>query len=68
VPDVLARKQPATSLIYCGRIPRFMMWMLCCIAGVSVCSLFKSLVPLWGRQIPYTMMKFGESLCCRIGL
>ena len=21
--------------------------------------LFKSLVPLWGRQIPYTMMKFG---------
>lgn len=26
------------------------------------CSLFKSLVPLWCRQIPYTMMKFGESL------
>eukprot|EP00878_Enallax_costatus_P000832 GHUV01000958.1.p1 GENE.GHUV01000958.1~~GHUV01000958.1.p1 ORF type:complete len:364 (+),score=78.98 GHUV01000958.1:144-1235(+) len=22
-------------------------------------TLFKSLVPLWGRQIPYTMMKFG---------
>ena len=22
-------------------------------------ALFKSLVPLWGRQIPYTMMKFG---------
>ena len=23
-------------------------------------SLYKGLMPLWGRQIPYTMMKFGE--------
>lgn len=23
------------------------------------CSLFKPLMPLWGRQIPYTMMKFA---------
>ena len=23
-------------------------------------SLFKGVSPLWGRQIPYTMMKFGE--------
>ena len=29
------------------------------IADGGVGSLFKSLVPLWGRQIPYTMMKFG---------
>lgn len=25
----------------------------------TLCSLFKPLVPLWGRQIPYTMMKFA---------
>jgi solute carrier family 25 (mitochondrial phosphate transporter), member 3 len=24
-----------------------------------MCSLFKPLTPLWGRQIPYTMMKFA---------
>jgi hypothetical protein len=29
------------------------------IAADGFGSLFKSLVPLWGRQIPYTMMKFG---------
>ena len=23
------------------------------------CRLFKPLTPLWGRQIPYTMMKFA---------
>jgi hypothetical protein len=34
-----------------------LMWLLLC---VCCCSLFKSLVPLWGRQIPYTMMKFGK--------
>lgn len=27
----------------------------------TMCRLFKGLTPLWGRQIPYTMMKFGES-------
>lgn len=26
---------------------------------VLLCSLFKPLMPLWGRQIPYTMMKFA---------
>jgi hypothetical protein len=26
----------------------------------GVGGLFKGLTPLWGRQIPYTMMKFGE--------
>lgn len=26
--------------------------------------LFKGLTPLWGRQIPYTMMKFGEPSWC----
>lgn len=25
--------------------------------------LFKGLTPLWGRQIPYTMMKFGMYVC-----
>ena len=25
----------------------------------GVGGLFKGLTPLWGRQIPYTMMKFG---------
>ena len=29
------------------------------IAADGAGALFKSLVPLWGRQIPYTMMKFG---------
>lgn len=28
----------------------------CCLFR---CRLFKGLTPLWGRQIPYTMMKFG---------
>ena len=27
----------------------------------GVGGLFKGITPLWGRQIPYTMMKFGES-------
>jgi hypothetical protein len=26
----------------------------------TMCRLFKGITPLWGRQIPYTMMKFGE--------
>jgi hypothetical protein len=26
----------------------------------GVAGLFKGITPLWGRQIPYTMMKFGE--------
>ncbi len=25
-----------------------------------LCRLWKGLTPLWGRQIPYTMMKFGK--------
>jgi solute carrier family 25 phosphate transporter 3 len=29
------------------------------VATEGVGGLFKGLVPLWGRQIPYTMMKFG---------
>lgn len=29
------------------------------VAAEGTGALFKSLVPLWGRQIPYTMMKFG---------
>lgn len=28
-------------------------WILC------VCRFYKGLVPLWARQIPYTMMKFA---------
>lgn len=27
----------------------------------TLCRLYKGIQPLWGRQIPYTMMKFGES-------
>ena len=30
------------------------------LALTCPCSLYKGLTPLWGRQIPYTMMKFGE--------
>lgn len=30
------------------------------VAQEGVGGLFKGLTPLWGRQIPYTMMKFGE--------
>lgn len=29
------------------------------IQAEGAASLYKGLVPLWGRQIPYTMMKFG---------
>lgn len=32
----------------------------------GVGGLFKGLTPLWGRQIPYTMMKFGEPGCRRV--
>ena len=32
-----------------------------CLSG-GACRLWKGLVPLWGRQIPYTMMKFGKPL------
>lgn len=31
-----------------------------CMHDWWCCRLWKGLVPLWGRQIPYTMMKFGE--------
>jgi hypothetical protein len=34
-------------------LPRF-------VAQEGYGGLFKGLTPLWGRQIPYTMMKFGE--------
>lgn len=29
------------------------------VAEGGIGSLFKGITPLWGRQIPYTMMKFG---------
>ena len=32
---------------------------LCVVDIVSFLGFYKSLVPLWGRQIPYTMMKFA---------
>lgn len=43
-----------------------MLLLLLPAAAAAVCcrSLFKSLVPLWCRQIPYTMMKFGECALC----
>uniref|UniRef100_A0A7N0TQF3 Uncharacterized protein n=1 Tax=Kalanchoe fedtschenkoi TaxID=63787 RepID=A0A7N0TQF3_KALFE len=30
------------------------------ILSEGACGLFKGVVPLWGRQIPYTMMKFAS--------
>lgn len=30
---------------------------------VICCRLWKGITPLWGRQIPYTMMKFGMVQC-----
>lgn len=30
------------------------------VSQEGVGGLFKGVTPLWGRQIPYTMMKFGE--------
>eukprot|EP00983_Pelagomonas_calceolata_P017359 544738-Pelagomonas_calceolata.AAC.2 len=30
------------------------------IANEGFANLFRGVVPLWGRQIPYTMVKFGE--------
>jgi len=32
----------------------------CIIVASPVLSLYKGIGPLWGRQIPYTMMKFGK--------
>lgn len=32
------------------------------VALEGYAGLFKGLVPLWGRQVPYTMMKFGEKI------
>ena len=31
-----------------------------CLLTTLMISLFKGLYPLWGRQIPYTMMKFAS--------
>ena len=30
------------------------------LVAFALRSLYKGIYPLWGRQIPYTMMKFGE--------
>lgn len=39
------------------------------IASSATCwllrRLFKGITPLWGRQIPYTMMKFGAARVCK---
>lgn len=45
---------------------RLMTLLLGCLwfcpqATALMCRLYKGITPLWGRQIPYTMMKFGES-------
>ena len=34
-----------------------MHWFL--LTGDAVGRFYKGIVPLWGRQIPYTMMKFA---------
>ena len=36
------------------------MAAICSLCSLS-CRLFKGITPLWGRQIPYTMMKFGAT-------
>lgn len=38
------------------------LWYFCHPASLEAvsCRLWKGIVPLWGRQIPYTMMKFGK--------
>lgn len=33
---------------------------ICQLTVIAYCSLYKGLYPLWGRQIPYTMMKFAS--------
>ena len=48
--------------------PRSSCWpgiRRCCLIMTlfPLCRLYKGLTPLWGRQIPYTMMKFGASSC-----
>ncbi len=35
------------------------------IANEGFASLFRGVVPLWARQIPYTMVKFGGCSCAR---
>ncbi len=51
----------AASQVLPGALFRLAFCSCCC----SLCRLFKGITPLWGRQIPYTMMKFGTPPCLR---
>jgi solute carrier family 25 phosphate transporter 3 len=52
-PQVKVQTVPGFAKGMSDGLPRF-------VAQEGYGGLFKGLTPLWGRQIPYTMMKFGE--------
>ncbi len=43
------------------------VWLMSAYVPWLAYRLFKGVTPLWGRQIPYTMMKFGESTASQPG-
>lgn len=51
-PQVKVQTVPGYAKGLADGLPKF-------VAQEGVGGLFKGLTPLWGRQIPYTMMKFG---------
>ena len=51
-PQVKVQTVPGFAKGLADGLPKF-------VAAEGVGGLFKGLTPLWGRQIPYTMMKFG---------
>lgn len=54
LPQVKVQTVPGFARGLADGLPKF-------VAQEGVAGLFKGITPLWGRQIPYTMMKFGAS-------
>ncbi|KAF3332489.1 mitochondrial phosphate carrier protein 3 [Carex littledalei] len=50
---IRVQTQPGFAMGLCDGLPKF-------IKSDGALGLYKGLVPLWGRQIPYTMMKFAS--------
>lgn len=61
--SLLARPHPPTLQVKVQTVPGYAKGLADglpkFVAQEGVGGLFKGLTPLWGRQIPYTMMKFG---------
>lgn len=57
LPQVKVQTVPGYARGIADGLPKF-------VQQEGVGGLFKGLTPLWGRQIPYTMMKFGQWAGC----